>query len=115
MWIAFLAVRDPFIRRTMKAMADQAYKLDLLLARTPDAARTRLRETLEREPSEVEVDDLVHAANDLDEFEVQPHQNEFIKLMLDARRAFPGSNCRKPNKRSLTFMRTRDSIRAPMV
>src|ERR1017187_9160514 len=42
-WIAFLAVRDPFTRRTMEAMADQMYKLDLLLVHSPVQARKRLR------------------------------------------------------------------------
>ncbi len=83
-WIAFLAVRNPSTRRTMEALFDQTYKLDLTLKRDPNAARTWLRTTLEREPTNDEVNDLVRAANHLDQFEMTPHQNEFIRLMLDS-------------------------------
>lgn len=82
-WLALLSVRDPKTRRTLEALFDQTYKMDLSLAANPEAARARLRENLEREPTNAEVADLVEAANDLDSFEVVPHQNDLVKHMLD--------------------------------
>ena len=89
-WIAFLAVRDPFTRRVMEAQTDLTLKLDLSLCRNPEVAADRLRNNLGREPTHAEVSDLVNAANAVDEFDIQPHQNDFIRMMLDSGQAmFP--------------------------
>ena len=82
-WIALLAVRDPFSRRQMEAMADQMYKLDLSLGRSAEYARARLRGNLGREPTDEEVADIVELATDVDDIEVVPHQSNLVKLMLD--------------------------------
>lgn len=84
MWFALLGVRDPHSRRRMEALADSVYKMDLALVAHPDAARTRLRQNLGREPTAEEVGDLVDAASDPGSFEVVPHQNAFIRQMLDS-------------------------------
>ncbi len=82
-WLALLAVRDPHTRRQMEALYDSSLKFDLSLVAEPEAARVRLRENLDREPSDEEVADLVDAANDLDSFEMVPHQNELLTQILD--------------------------------
>ncbi len=84
MWLALLHVRDPHTRRTMEAMTEHLLKLDLSLAANPDVARDRIRANLDREPTDEEVEEAVHAATHLDEFEIGPHQNDLIKLMLDS-------------------------------
>jgi hypothetical protein len=83
-WLGLLRVRDPHSRRSLEALADSTYKMDLSLVANPDAARARLRENLDREPTDEEVNELVNAANDLDSFEVVPHQNQLVQLMLDS-------------------------------
>ena len=45
-FIAFQLARDPFTRRRMEAMADQMFKMDASLVRTPEGARARLRQNL---------------------------------------------------------------------
>jgi Protein of unknown function (DUF4238) len=82
-WLAFQSVRDPYTRRTMEALADQVFKLDLSRAAEPEVARARLRRVHGREPTDEEVGEIVDAATHLDEIEVTPHQNDFIKIMLD--------------------------------
>lgn len=91
-WIAFQAVRDPYTRREMEALADQSIKMQLSLLRTPDAARSHLNERLGREPLEEEVSELVDAIVEIGEDDVEfvPHQNDFIGIMLDSGQAmFP--------------------------
>jgi hypothetical protein len=83
MWISLLHVRGPHLRRTLEALFDQTYKLDLSLAANPEGARARLRRNLRRAPTESEIEELVEAANDLESFEVVPHQNDLVKAMLD--------------------------------
>lgn len=83
MWISLLHVRGPHTRRTLEALFDQTYKLDLSLAATPDAARARLEQNLGRPPTDIEVSELVEAANDLESFEVVPHQNDLVRHILD--------------------------------
>jgi hypothetical protein len=89
-WIAFLAVRDPYTRRVMEAQANLTLKLDLSLCRNREVATDRLRNYLSREPTQAEVSDLVDAANAVGELDFQPHQNDFIRMMLDSGQAmFP--------------------------
>lgn len=83
MWIALLHVRGPHLRRTLEALHDQTYKLDLSLAADREVARSRLQHNLGRAPTESEVEDIVEAANDLESFEIGPHQNDLVKQMLD--------------------------------
>lgn len=84
MWISLLHVRGPHMRRTLEALFDQTYKLDLSLVANAEDARARLQENLGRMPTEDEVRELVEAVNDLESFEVVPHQNDLVKQMLDS-------------------------------
>lgn len=81
-WLALLHVRDPYTRRRTEAMADHVFKSVSSLAANPLVARSRLRESLGREPTEAEVAELVDATDHLDQLEATPHQNELVKLML---------------------------------
>lgn len=83
-WIALLAVRDPHSRRSNEALADHAFKLDLSLVHDESTARARLRENMGREPTDTEVEEMLDAVSDLDSFEITPHQNDLVQLMLDA-------------------------------
>ncbi len=91
-WIAFQAIRDPYTRREMEALADQSIKMELSLWRTPNVARSHLRERLGREPLEQEVCEVVDAIAEMNEDDIEfvPHQNDFIGIMLDSGQAmFP--------------------------
>lgn len=95
-WIALLGVRDPFTRRVIEAMADQTFKMGFSLARSPNIARSRLREQHGRQPTEDEVSELVEMAGALDDVEIVPHQSDLVKMMLDAFQAiFPVVLCRR--------------------
>lgn len=82
-WLSLLRHRSPHIRRQMEAIADQTFKLQMSLIRDEDQARAHLREMHGAEPDEDSVRDLLDLVGDMDSWEVAPHQNEMIGLMLD--------------------------------
>jgi hypothetical protein len=82
-WYGLLHVRDPYSRRQNEAMADHTMKLDLSFVHNDETARARLRANMEREPTDAEVAELLEAVKDLDAFEITPHQNDLVVLMLE--------------------------------
>src|SRR5665213_1661930 len=69
LWLSILHVRDPRTRRTLEALGDQVFKLDLLSKRSPDRIRKQFLHNVGREPNDIEV---------------TPHQNSLIVTMFDA-------------------------------
>jgi hypothetical protein len=96
MWLSFLHVRGPSFRRHYEAMTDNLFKLDMSLIRDEATARAWLmRDNNRPEPTDEEVRELLDAVEDLDDWEVSPHQNEMVKQMLYlAKRATPFFLCR---------------------
>ncbi len=84
MWMSVLHTRDPRRRRTLEAMSDQAFKLDLLVKSSPELIREQFLRKEGREPAEDEVNELVDLATSLQDIEITPHQNDLIVTMFDA-------------------------------
>ena len=74
-------------------MADQAIKMDGSSCRNPGRGTRSATENLGREPTDQEVTDVVEMVAALDDdVEFAPHQNDFIRMMLDsAMSGFPHS------------------------
>jgi hypothetical protein len=83
LWLSFLYVRGPSFRRQMEAMADIAFKMQMSLIRDEDTARAYLRRDGKPEPTDEQVRTLLDTISDLDEWEIAPHQNHMIKMMLN--------------------------------
>lgn len=78
-WLGLLQVRDPFSRRRNEALADQLFKMQMSIDRNEHEQATEPR-------AEVEDPDLPPmplGPEDLDSFEISPHQNQMIAAMLE--------------------------------
>jgi len=84
LWLSILHVRDPRTRRTLEALGDQVFKLDLLSKRSPDRIRKQFLHNVGREPTDGEVNEYIELATSLNDIEVTPHQNSLIVTMFDA-------------------------------
>jgi len=83
MFLALQAVRGPGPRRNAEALGDLVTKMQLSLIHDDDTARSYLREALDEEPDDDTVSSFMADLADPD-FEVIPHQNQAISLMLDS-------------------------------
>lgn len=82
-FIGLLAVRGPHTRRTIEAIGDMAFKMQLsLIHDKEDRARNHLRARTGTEPTDEEVRKLLDVAGNMDDWEVAPHQNEKVRSML---------------------------------
>lgn len=81
LWISMLCVRGPQHRRQMEAMADHAFKMHLSLIHNEDQAREHLRSDGVA-PSDAEVQELLEAVEQMDSWEISPHQNDLVQMML---------------------------------
>jgi hypothetical protein len=83
LWMAFQLVRGPEKRREIEAITDVTAKLLMQGIATPDQARARLQRAGVDEPTEAEINDLIHFSSNLDRFDIVPDPNSHIQLMLD--------------------------------
>jgi len=83
LWLSVLHVRGPRTRRTLEALSDQVFKLDLLSKSSPEQVRKQFLHKNGREPTDSEVNEYVELASSLRDIEVTPHQNSLIQMMSD--------------------------------
>lgn len=82
LWLAFQYMRGPETRRNLEAMQDVTGKLLVQGINTPETARTRLQHAGTPEPTEQDINDLLHFAANLDQYDIAPDPNEHIQIML---------------------------------
>jgi hypothetical protein len=83
LWLSMLHVRGPNTRRWMEMMTDQTMKMELSLIHDEEAARAYLRGEDGPEPDEASVRELLDLVNDMDSWEVAPHQSNMVRDMLN--------------------------------
>lgn len=79
-WLGLLQVRDPFSRRQSEALADQLFKMQLSMDQDEEERVTAPGVEVEGPDRE----SMSLDPEDLDSFEISPHQNQLIVAMLDS-------------------------------